>query len=397
MRVDMGGIPETVSDFEPRTLWAMLDGQPCTLLDAKMGVKHKGFDLIQTYEGSRLLRGAHLDGEDAVVEGVRMVLPVPGAGWSGDSPVTTELGTVSGWAGKRGPGIEFRPAQPVRVWDLTQHTKSDITVLPRLWSSRDEPHTQVELLVPGVGWCPFGSVADVPRWKRSSLLPYADLHLGDFARWLDLVQMLRPAPYVAVEPVSILQLSAQVVATTLEGLHRRLHPDRSRFPGLSKRALQSARKAAVAGAVESLSGEVDPATAKQAFTDAVGFVGQTTYSERVTELTEPVRSLAPYLFGPDHNRWVKDMRDIRNEQSHQLSTGEFDDREVRRYYVMAATGRWALQLALLQQLVTDGALHDALRECDKLGYAMANVDRERFWTQYSAYAAYRAHTSLSPG
>lgn len=55
--------------------------------------------------------------------------------------------------------------------------------------------------------------------------------------------------------------------------------------------------------MQALSGDLDTATAKQGFTDALGFVGQTAYSERVTELTEPVRRLAPYLLGPDHVRW----------------------------------------------------------------------------------------------
>lgn len=386
-----------VRDFMPRTLWCVEGDAPLTLLDAQMSIGSVGiFSCEQVYTGRRLLRGAHVADESAPMPGLRFSLPLRwAAGWLEDRSLNKGQTGVSPWVDGVGPGLAYRPPEPRSVWDLTQRDLSNLLALFKLWTGEKFEPLQVEVDVPDVGWCSLGKVppSDKQFGQRADLLPIEELTLSRISQWLPLSQKLGPVPHVALHAFGVLQADAQVVAVALEGLHRRLHPDKRRFPGISKGAVKRARKAAVDAAGASLGEHGIGELARNAFRDSLGQVDEVSYRERLNDLVGGVREVAPGLLGPDPEAWINDMCSIRNSESHQLpGVDNFDDKQVARYYVMSASGRWLLQIAILTLLATPELIRSSLRGSSKFGFALANIDREAYWPGFSAYEAFREQT-----
>jgi len=129
---------------------------------------------------------------------------------------------------------------------------------------------------------------------------------------------------------------------------------------------------------------------RQRFTSALGFINEPSYAERLTELLTPVLDVAPGLVGPDVGGWIKAITALRNDQSHQLDpTSTFEKADISEYLVLSVTGRWALRIRLLLELVTPNEMRKALHESTPFAYALATVDTEKLWPNYSALTTFR--------
>jgi hypothetical protein len=375
-----------VADFQPRPLWGRSDDGPFTVLDARMSTETTWrFPPAQVYEAGSILWGAHTDAEESPAEAIRVAFAVRGTGWVNGEPVQTEQGRISPWCSDHGPGLIWEPNDHHTVHVLRQRFPPIVQALLQLWTEGQAGVRAVQVRIRGAGWCTIESPESPPKAPTRSLLPLAKLDMGIVATWLNLAGNLGPIPFLAIEYRAPLQPEAQLIATALESLHRRLHPERRRFQA-SENQRNKARRAAVAAAVEVLKGTADDdEVVRRAYREALGHVQDPSYADRLTELLPQVHTLAPGLLGPSLSAWIKDMGEVRNTQSHGLQRDdELGEPGISRYYVLGASGRWALKILLLLQLVRSEALRSALWDSDRFMYALANIDREHYWANFSS-------------
>ncbi len=251
-----------------------------------------------------------------------------------------------------------------------------------------------EVCLAGGGWQDFSGPTrrDTTPPSSGDLLLPEQLNLRLFAEWADLSSTLGPLAFLSSRPRGTLQLDALLLAVALEGLHRRLHVNDLPFPSITRNGLNRAKDAAVDAGVAKLTTEgwEDKAFSAERFRNAVGFVGQETYAERLHALLEPVSAVAPGLFGPSLADWITHMKAVRNIQSHQLADhDEFRAREIDLYFVLTESAAWAYRLAILMQLVPAAALREPLQASNRFSYSLANIDLTGFWQSYSCSEAFR--------
>ncbi|MFE4837388.1 hypothetical protein ACFRAU_22245 [Arthrobacter sp. NPDC056691] len=111
-------------------------------------------------------------------------------------------------------------------------------------------------------------------------------------------------------------------------------------------------------------------------------------------MASPVVEVAPGLCGPDLSDWVKSMRSIRNDQSHQLLE-HFYEEEITQYHIASISGRWVLVLRILLEFVGPTRLGLALGESQTFAFALANMDVEDYWQGFSCLQAFRASQETS--
>lgn len=387
-----------VADFEPRPLWGEEDGDLFTVLDARMSIETTfKFLPLQVYEGGSILWGAHVDAGEISAEAIRVALSIRSAGWSDGDPVQLSHGRISPWTSDSGPGLTWEPTHVHEVHTLRQRFPPILLALLQLWTDREVGVREMQVHIIGSGWCTLETPEVPVAVSFRSLLPLAELDIGRVATWLELMADLGPIPFVATGDQGPLQLDAQLVATALESLHRRLHPDRRRFQA-SDNQRDKARRLAIAAAAESLKDTVDKDVVGKAYREALGHVQDFSYTDRLSDLLPRVEAAAPGLLGPSLSGWIKDIKDVRNIQSHGLQRDDdFGEPEISRYYVLGSSGRWALKILILLQLVDPDTLRSALWRSDRFMFALANIDREHYWPDFSAYDHFSAaaHTRIS--
>lgn len=380
-----------VADFKPRPLWGDSDGEPFTVLDARMSTETAWMYLpAQVYEAGSILWGGHVEAEESPAEAIRVAFSIRGAGWGDADPVQIEQGHISPWSSDHGPGLTWEPNDPQAIYVLRQRFPPILQALLQLWTEGQTEVRAVQVRIPGAGWCTVESPGSPTKSPPRSLLPLAGLDMGLVTTWLELAAELGPIPFMALGDKAPLQSEAQLIATALESLHRRLHPDRRRFQATENQR-NKARRAAVAAAAEVLKDTAEEDVVRKAYREALGHVQDPSYAERLAELLPQVQMAAPGLLGPSLSVWIKDMGQVRNTQSHGLKRDdELGEAGISRYYVLASSGRWALKILLLLQLVSPDALRAALWDSDRFMYALANIDREHYWPEFSAYTHFSA-------
>jgi hypothetical protein len=353
--------------------------------------------LTQRFTGSSYVLGTHIDSDEHAINGIRWAWNFSSgdAGWLNDPPATVTDGPVRGalkpWAFKNRPGLEIELSDPVELRVVRQGVMTAITQFLVLWTGCSIDLSHVEIQLEDKNWYKFSPPpSDGGKFSRTKLLPLNEITLQHLVRWLPLAFKLDPLPYIVSATAGVLQIDAQAVATALEGLHRRLLEDRRPFAPLSngavKRATRAARKAGVKDLVES--GFEDEALAGRLFSEALNHIDQPSYQQRVAELAAPVLSMAPGLCGPDLTAWVKTMKNIRNDQSHQL-LDRFYDEEVTQYHIASLSGRWVLKLRILIEFVDPVRLGSALREAQSFAFTLANMDVEHYWAGFSCLRTFR--------
>lgn len=391
MAMWMGHPVNVVNDFEPRSLWGLRGGEKFTVLDARMHVDDgSNFLPLQRYEASRLLDGAHVNGPDTKAVAVRYDFSRPDAGWLATPGIATRAGLLEAWQDELCSGLIWTPHEGESIHRLAHRFPTTLTALLHLWTGRSIDITRTQILLPDGQWYPLVEAREPQPARRrpTDLLDLSSLDLGTVATWLDVAHRMGPVPHIAVHEGLPVQAGAQVIATALESFHRRLEGGVRRFPPeITTGQLARAKKAARNAAVESLAEvAVDLSTVRQAFDEALGHIDEPTYADRLHQLLPDVAAAAPGLLGPDLSAWIDTMKEIRNVQSHGTPKHDaFDQDEISRYYVHQSSGRWALKILLLRQLIDDDRLRDALARSNTFHYSLANLDREHLWSGFSAY------------
>ena len=395
---------KVVADFMPRDILGLLaDGQSVTLFGALMKDPMFLFTSArQTFQGSMALVGAHLRDERDQVAGIRWTWRLPADmafhhGRSSEAVTGLIPGDLEEWGREQGMGIQFRTTKATPLRTLRNQVQLYCSQLLGLWTAEKVPGvTHTEVLV-GSRWCVLHvQDSDPISLRRSSFMPAQDLSLATFAAWIPLAYKVDPFPFILNGLTNTLQLDAQVLATALEGLHRRLHVDRPRLEGIPQRAVDRAAKQARHSGVEILQSEgySDDDKAHSVFRETLRHLNQMTYQERAVDLLEPVRQVVPSIFGPDLLKWIGMVKKIRNHQSHQLIL-EFNEPCIALYYVVVESCRWAMVLRILLELSPEYDFKSNLARSNRFSFALANIDREKLWPEFSALADFRAHVQGS--
>lgn len=352
--IGVGNRQGMVADYRPRVLWLTINGTPATLLDAKMKIEERTgwFEgMRQRYTGSRLLYGAHLGSDEDPVGTIRFALNAKiHKTWANQEELRFAAGTVRPWVREDELlGIEVSLDEPLGLGELERRTLVPLQALFALWTHRNVTSGRVEFESPVHGWLAAHDFhpLDPPKMTQSKLLPLFELSTNTLARWLDVASRLGPIAEMSLHHTGTIQVDALVTAAALEGCHRRL--------------------------VRDLTKKVD-------------------YRIRVEELAEKVEDLIPGLLGPDRHEWAIAVKNIRNEQGHVFAIiDNFDEAHISRYYVHHKGAEWVLRLFLLLQVVDKDVLSKQLKDCDKFWFTLANIDREQFWPDFSAYETFRQH------
>lgn len=396
-----GGTSRTTAHLVPQSLFGALeDGQPVTLLDALLEASFLLPAVRQVFRGSMSLFGALLRDERDDVAGIRWTWHLPaGAGLQLDR--TAELvtgpvpGLLEGWIHDDGTGLQFLAARTESLRTLRREVQHNCTQLLGLWTAQPVPGVALTEVLVGSRWCVLHLQGGDPRpLAPSTFMPVRDLSVATFAAWIPLAHTVEPFPVLLNDPTEILQLDAQVLATAIEGLHRRLYVDGVRFEGMSGRSVERAARQARRTGVEILlsEGYPDEDRAHAVFRETLRHLNQMTYEDRAAELLEPVRRLVPSLFGPDLKSWIAMVTKIRNHQSHYLSI-EFDAAPRALYAVVTRSCRWALVLRILLELSPGYDFRSNLVRAHSFALALATIDREELWPGFSALSEFRSSTS----
>ncbi|GAB3555532.1 hypothetical protein GCM10027404_32610 [Arthrobacter tumbae] len=398
--VTQSGDPaKIVADFVPRDIIGTLDDKrPVTLFGALMQGSMLLFSSIkQSFRGSMTLIGAHLRGERDLVGGIRWTWLLPAmvkfeSGESPDSVVGSIPGELKAWRHERGMGFQFTAARATPLQTLRNEVQHSSGQLLGLWTAQKVPgvaHTEV--LIEERWHLLTVQSDDSAPLARGTFMPVQDLSQSMFAAWIPLAHKVEPFPYILNGLSKTLQLDAQVLATGLEGLHRRLYEPRVRFNEVSSRAVERASREARHAGVKALlqEGFTDEERAHTVFSETLRHLNQITYQDRVLELLERVHEIVPSLFGPDLRQWVGMVKKIRNHQSHQLVI-RFDEPSFAIYYVAVESCRWAMVLRILLELSPEYDFEAKLARSDRFSYALANIDREELWEGFSALSDFRA-------
>ncbi|WP_026928064.1 HEPN domain-containing protein [Granulicoccus phenolivorans] len=402
VRMDSGNPTNGVLDHQPRVVHGRLDdGGDLTLFDARL--EAADLEILfpsprppQTFEGWRILHGACVPDQDSASTGVRWTMPhLPGLRLAGTA--RCKGGTLTSYTHENLPGICLETDQQHPIRTLADLTPNRITSFLSIATGYEVVPVHREIRLPDGTWCRVG--IDRPVESRSGPADFVTgIDLERLASWTDQSEQLGPLPFMPVADLSAVpvQVTVQVVATALEGLHRRTQPDEKPFGTLSKGGIRRAVKAAVTAGTDTLEQEgwQDQRFAQTRFNAALGHVGEMSYAERLRALLTPVNRVAPGLFGPSLNGWIKRMKDVRNVQSHQLDEHDaFGEKEIDLYVALNISGRWALRLALLQLVLSKDDINDGLGRSNRFRIALANIDASHVWDGFSCAETFRAARS----
>ncbi|MDN3483552.1 hypothetical protein QMA10_16700 [Arthrobacter sp. APC 3897] len=251
-------------------------------------------------------------------------------------------------------------------------------------------------------WCSYIATVsgDPERIRSTNLLPFDELQLATFAKWIQLAQKVDPIPHMVVSAPNILQVDAQMLATALEGLDDRLRSRREkRFVPVDLAVVKRGKERASEAFASVVDGLAEAEEAKKRFDDAVIPVGGFNYNDRVLRLASEVSRFAPGLCGagPGGEAWASRVKKVRNAQSHQTLRG-FTERDQALYFMVRTTAQWVLWLKLLLAAGADeDSLTLGLRTSRPFLYALANIDAEvkghGVWdVEFSALTTFREAT-----
>lgn len=394
---DVGGRPGVVADYKPRSLWGLYNSRPFTVLGAKMSLEPESpFYDRQVYEAEAIFWGAHIRESLNKPEALRLTFSLPAVGWEHDKPVTLDQGRLSSWYEGRNPGLEWESTASPDVHSLLRRSIPILTTMLHLWTGKTISVLSTQVRLAEAGWCTVEVPPSAPRPSGQSFLELEALTLAVVKKWLDKAPKIGQLPYVATADLGPLQVRVQVVATALEGMHDRKDPNASSFnPPLPKPLLKRANRAAKQAAVDALNGSADAAVVKKRYGDALGHVQGLSYGEALTRTIAPIEGVVPALLGPSPKEWVSTMTKLRNFQSHGgKKHDDFGENEISLYYVMSVSGLWVLKILLLLELIDAEQVRIALRRSDQFMFALANIDREQYWENFSAYRTF-IHASKS--
>ncbi|WP_441964671.1 hypothetical protein [Mycolicibacterium houstonense] len=287
--VALSVLPERlVESFLPITIHGQLDnGERLTLLSAR---NHGGTGTfgVPQYRATTVVAGAWVSGTMQPYTAIRFQLnasQVLAHLESGQSAPTGDEGTLRVETDGAGTWLVYTSTQPVPLRQLRARAVLGVVVLTRLALDTTEIAARaVEVRIDGDSrWLPVVStmlVETIADIEDDPLLPYEELTLDRLASWIatnDTLDML--AWPVLNRSLSPLPERVMVSTSLVEGLHRRLPFEHTKFLGATKAAIKRVREAAVAAAVTQAGTEdhLDPELVSTLMTNAVNFVGDVSF------------------------------------------------------------------------------------------------------------------------
>lgn len=383
-------------DFWPRDIMGVLaSGEPISLLGALM--KQPYISIVQQrFRVPSFIRGVHVQGRGAPVEGLRWrwnVLPKR-TGWA-SGPAAQVIGPMSGhlssWSDDQSAGLQIILDQVHPLETVLTQTREYSHQLIALSCVRDAPRATLTEVRVDSAWYEYETVEDPPPpLPPSNLVPLAELTVEVFSDWLPIARTIDPFPFIVNSLTQTLQLDTLLLGTLVEGLHRRLHENERPLAGVSrngvKRVVAAAREAALYALERE--GYADLEAADKLLRETLNHLDQPSFHDRAQVLLEPVLEIVPSLFGPNFKEWITETKRIRNSQSHQLPV-DFNEQAIQQYYVVMESCKWAITLRILLQVLQKDQVLRALTRSTTFEFALANIDREHLWADYSALDTFR--------
>ncbi|MFN3007210.1 HEPN domain-containing protein [Mycolicibacterium wolinskyi] len=396
-----GRAEDSVASFLPITLHGELDtGERITMLNARNhGGAGQWFRGSPRYVADTVVLGEHID-TDQPVNAVRFRLGH--RYWfdhlnAGDV-VVDEHGAVLGIEdAENGNWLTYTPASPQTLRRLEVLVVSGVRALMQLALDQPLAAEDVEIRVALDGpWLPLLSdVADtcVAQTSLNSLLPREVLTLEMVANWIPLNDRLDGLAAAVFSPMKgALQAEALVVTSLVEGIHRRLPYQQSKFPGISKKARRAIVEAGrLAGRAEATAYGLD----SEVVGDSLQFLTDVSFRMRATEIVSEVCSVIPEI--------TESLVDLpgqitkaRNDFAHHLPIDEAKEpleKSYLRWLIVVTATPWLLRaLLLLHAGVQPDVIREGFLESNRFDHVRANIAqlvRELGWEYPSPPAEVR--------
>lgn len=243
---------------------------------------------------------------------------------------------------------------PPATWrELDRGRLTPLSTLLTLAADTDCPPLEVQLrTADSPGWLPLHSsflrpAAGKPRRAGEMLAPLPVLGLKRVATWLDRVEDLGPLPPVvasaAAGPPRTVETGVLELATTAEGLARRLWQGWQRLTDEQAAQAQEVALAAVADQGEEVASAVR---------GALTYLEEPSYPQRLERLAEHAGPAVPGVLGRltetgRPTRWKEAVVGARIELAHRLDRGWLGEGDVERYATVHESLRWLLTGLLL--------------------------------------------------
>lgn len=376
-----GRAEDSVAAFLPITLHGQLDtGELITMLNANNhGGSGQWFRGWPRYVAHTAVLGANIDAERPV-HAIRFRLG--NRYWfdhlcAGDSAVTAHDAVLDIGTSENGTWLTYTPATAETLRRLEVLVVSGTRALMEL--SYDQPFDAEDVqlrAVPEGPWLPLltdALSASAAPINLDSLLPREVLTLQVLANWIPLNDRLDGLASAVVSPVKgALQAETLVITSLVEGIHRRLPYQQSKFPEITKAVRTSILDAArQAGRAEAEAHGVDP----QIVSDSLQFHIDVSFRMRVTEIVREVCSVIPEI-----TESVTDLpgqiTKARNDFAHHLPTAITEPLETSylRWLIIVTTTPWLLRsLLLLHAGIPPGVVREGFLESDRFAHARANI------------------------
>jgi hypothetical protein len=180
---------------------------------------------------------------------------------------------------------------------------------------------------------------------QAPLLDFENIGMEGIAAWLarapdlgPLVEAVAESPFLdeVAMPLRLFEL-----ASSAEGLHRRIRSDHTR---MSKGEARKARRTVKTALSKQL-----PQAIQKVIRQAVAHIHEPTYADRLRDLVAQVEEVAPGLAGFDSETWIKYVKDARNSIAHQL---EDETRRVtpEQRMVLYQSLHWLLLILVLAHI-----------------------------------------------
>ena len=383
----ISSVEASVEAFQPIVIFGHLDsGEMVTLHRARNNGGHYPFGKPR-YVADVCFTGAHLADTNQAFDAVRARI----GHWAwlahlrdGESAtVPDDKSTLRAALHEDGNWLEYISIEPVTLRQLEERVIYSCAVLVELATYCKVSTREVELRIGGEGsdWISVHGSAvaakthEFSRYRR--LLPSSELTVQIFAEWIALNDTLDGlSAAVAHKNTGPLQEAVLIVASLVEGLHRRLGYRQLRFPSTPKEDLRRIEKAArqSAGTEAELLGNID----RRSSENAVVFLREIGFRTRVADVVDEVCAVVPEIVEsvPD---FTKLLYKARNELAHHSVADEQDDPfEVRvlRWIVASTVTHWLLRcLLLLRAGIAPETLRHHILEFQRFQMFRANSAR----------------------
>jgi hypothetical protein len=391
---------DSVESFQPITLHGQLDrGESVTVLHAQ-NYGSRGLSSTPLYRGYTVVSGdEHVTGDDQLYNSVRFRMDHPywlghiGAGQS--SVVPDDQSVLRIETAEDGNWLEYSSATPATLRQLEIRVLSGCLVLAQLAIGLEQElvtrETEVRLdpdsawlAVQGMGVsAPLGSV------DPEMLLPREVLTVERFANWIALNDKLDGLAWVVARSVKgPVQQQVLVVTPLIEGLHRRLPYEQSKFPNATRGAIDRIKQVARRSTKEKAADEsnLDPEKVRLAIMNAVSHFDAVDYLDRATDIVNEVCTVVPEI-AESVAELPERLTQARNDMAHHLLQDETTEPLAIRYLrwlVAANVTPWLLRcLLLLHAGIEPEVVRQGLSQYQRFEFFRANTAqhvRELGWT-----------------